>query len=257
MNPVEWQACDVQHGMRIGERETHVWLLSCALTDSVRSAFWEMLDDDQRERAARFRFDSDRERFVARNGALRQLLSGYVGVPARYLAFGRGRHGKPRLLTAGAEHIEFNASSSGAWAMVAVAVGRPVGIDIERIDASRLDAAISSHFFAPGEQRSLERLDGDRRTEGFFNCWARKEAFVKATGEGLSRPLDDFEVTLDPGEAPRLLRAGGDPGEAARWQMAELEPIAGYAHALVVADEIGELKGLSWQYLGAGGNDGR
>jgi 4'-phosphopantetheinyl transferase len=241
--------------MRIGERETHVWLLSCVLTDSVRSAFWGMLDDHERDRAGRFRFDVDRERFVARNGALRQLLGGYVGVPPWRVGFVRGPHGKPRLSNPDADRIEFNSSSSGEWAMVAVTRGRQVGIDIERIDASRSDPAMASHFFAPAERRCLERLDGDLWTDGFFNCWARKEAFVKATGEGLSRPLDDFEVSLHPGEPPRLLRVGADPGAASQWQMAELEPIAGYAHALVVAGEIGALSGLTWQSRDTGGHD--
>lgn len=243
--------------MRIGERETHVWLLSCVLTESVRGAFWGLLDDHERVRAGRFRFEADRERFVARNGALRQLLGGYVGVPPSRLEFVRGPHGKPRLSTAGADHIEFNASSSGEWAMVAVTRGRQVGIDIERIDATRTDPTMVSHFFAPAEQRRLERLEGDLWTAGFFNCWARKEAFVKATGEGLSRLLDDFEVSLDPGEPPRLLRAGDDPGAVSQWKMAELEPITGYAHALVVAGEIGALSGLTWQCRDTGGHDGR
>jgi len=229
--------------LRIGECETHVWLLSCALRHDVRAAFWRILDESERDRAGRFHFDVDRERFVARTGALRQLLSGYVGVSPQRLTFSLGPHGKPRLLMPGAEDIEFNSSSSGEWAMVIVTRGREVGVDIERIDAARSDPAVASQFFAPGELW----------IQGFFNCWARKEAFLKATGEGLSRPLDSFEVSLEPGEPAHLLSAGGDPEAGLHWRMSELEPIAGYAHALVVTGEVGALRGLRWQCGETGG----
>jgi 4'-phosphopantetheinyl transferase len=257
LNFVAWKPCDVQHKLHIGECETHVWLLSCALTHSVRTALWRTLDDGERDRAGRFYFDVDRERFVARSGALRQLLSGYVGVSPQCLKFSLGPHGKPRLLTSSAEDIEFNSSSSGEWAMVAVSRGREVGVDIERIDAARSDPDMASHFFAPGELRRLDRLDGDRWTQGFFNCWARKEAFLKSTGEGLSRPLDSFEVSLEPGEPAHLVSADGDSGASMHWHMTELEPIEGYAHALVVAGEVGALRGLRWQSEETGGYDDR
>ena len=247
MTAAAWQVRELSHDLRIGEGETHVWLLSCVLDEDVRGAFWDTLDARQRERAARFRFDADRERYVARSGALRRLLSGYVGVAPERLAFAAGAHGKPYLENPGGADIDFNASSSGDWAMVAVTRGRPVGIDIERIDAARSDPALVAQFFAPGERQRLGRLDGQRWIDGFFNCWVRKEAFIKATGEGLSRALDDFEVSLEPGEPACLLRAGDDPREASRWQMATLDPVDGYAHALAVAGEVGELTGLMWQ----------
>ena len=206
-----------------------VRLFALDLSDAAIDALGELLDPAEQAQAARFRFDRDRCRFIARRGQLRRLLAHYLDRPAPDLAFTTGAFGKPALRDGGA--LAFNLSSSGGIGLCVVACGIEVGCDIERRDAALADRTIADRLFAPAERAALAALPAERWAEGFFDCWTRKEAFVKALGSGLAHPLHDFTVSVEPG-APAVLRK-----PARGWSLHAFAPLPGYHAAVAVAGE--------------------
>ena len=189
-----------------------------------------------RARAARFRFERDRVRFIAARGALRSILARYMGCAPAALAFSYSAYGKPALaeMNCAQPALSFNLSHSGDWAMCAVAQDRRVGIDIELLRPELATQSIAEHFFSAAEVTALRSLSPAEQIPAFFRCWTRKEAFVKARGEGLSLPLDRFDVSLLPGAPAALLRAADDPQEVSRWSMLTLPAPANYEATLVI-----------------------
>jgi 4'-phosphopantetheinyl transferase len=228
--------------------DTHVWLVSLDVSEQKRNELARTLKPAELERARRYRFSRDRERFIARRGILRSIIARYLDVHPVEIRFRLTHHGKPELsnkLTSSV--LRFNASHSSGWAMFAIARNRNVGVDIEHINPARADPQVASRFFALREVASLAALSGNEWATGFFNCWTRKEAYVKSIGEGLSFPLDAFEVSLAPGQPARLLSVNQSEHKAARWAMADLDAVPGYAAALVVEASIGRLRCWRWQ----------
>ncbi|HET7848160.1 MAG TPA: 4'-phosphopantetheinyl transferase superfamily protein [Pseudolabrys sp.] len=184
-----------------------------------------LLGDEEIERAQRFRTHTDRRRYVARHAGLRVLLARYLSVPPPSLSFCTNAFGKPFL--AGGD-LHFSLSHSAGAALVAIARGRELGCDMERRDPAFPALDVAEAFFSPFESRCLRELDASLQLEAFFNCWTRKEAYIKARGCGLSIPLDSFDVSLAPGEPARLLSG------CAGWSVQSFEPMTGF-HAAVVA----------------------
>ncbi len=198
-------------------------------------------------RAAAFRFPSDRDRFVMTRGALRMVLARYVDRDARHLCFAYDANKKPALvLETSHEPVRFNVSHSADLALVAVALRRAVGIDVERI---RRDIEIDgiARGFAPGELNTLQRLSGEARIRAFFACWTRKEAYLKAQGTGLARRLDEFEVSLTPGAPAALLVDRADSGNVEQWCLRDLSPAPDYAAALAVEGHGWQLACWQWE----------
>lgn len=244
MNVPGWEP---QRGVRdlgLTAGETHAWLLPCVQSTGTLAALSALLDGDERRRAERYHFARDRQRFIAARGALRLVLAGYLGCEPQDVAFVLGGHGKPRIADRHGTPLCFNLSTSQDWALLAVTPGREVGVDVEYIDGRRADREIARRWFAPGEVQALEALEGAAWLRGFFTCWTRKEAFVKATGEGLSRPLDSFEVSVAPGGPSPLLRVLEDGPSGTAWRMTDLPEVPGYATALVVGGPIDTLNGF-------------
>ena len=192
---------------------------------------WALLSGEERIRAASFHSARDRWRYVARHGLLREMLALRLGCAPDVLRFTVNQYGKPALA---AGDIGFSLSHSRGVALIAIAEGVEVGCDIEKRDPAFACAATAERFFAPAERRRLASLKPADYCEGFFNCWTRKEAYLKALGCGLSRPLDSFEVSLAPAEPAQLL--AGCEG----WSVAAFAPLPLY-HAAVVAP------GSDWQ----------
>ena len=224
---------------RLAAGEVHVW---SAFLDELPPARLAWLSADEKDRAARFYFEPDRNRFVAARALLRDLLGRYLGLDPAALVFGYGPRGKPSL----AGGLRFNVSHSGGLALLAFSEDRELGVDVEQERPVPEAESIAERYFSPGEGRELGRQPAAERPQAFFRCWTRKEAFIKATGDGLSRPLGDFEVTLAPGEPARLLRVEGDPEEAGRWWLEGLEPAAGFAAALAVRGRPTRVACWSW-----------
>jgi 4'-phosphopantetheinyl transferase len=212
-----------------------VWTIALPGTPEALAPFRPILGDEERDRAARFHRAEDRDRYVTAHGALRLILADCVAADPAGLRFTLARHGKPALVReAGWPDLRFNLSHSGDLAVVAVAVGREVGIDVERIDPRRADMDIARRFFSPREVAALRGLAEADRARGFFACWTRKEAYIKGRGEGLSLPLDGFDVSLTPGEPAALLCSRIDPDDIGRWSLHEVTVGEGYAAALAV-----------------------
>jgi 4'-phosphopantetheinyl transferase len=199
------------------------------LDEAEIARFAALLDDEERARAARFRFDRDRRRFVVRRGRLREWLGACTGERPERLAFAIGPFGKPVL--EGGPH--FSLSHSHERTMLAIADAE-VGCDIEWIDTEVDWRPLAEGLFAPAERDALAALPDDIGRLAFFRCWARKEAFVKAIGEGLSYPLDAFTVSIEP--EPALLTGGED------WTMAAAPDLPGYAGAIVARADSSPLE---------------
>jgi 4'-phosphopantetheinyl transferase len=223
--------------------EVHVWRSNLDLDPIELGCVQSNLSWDERARAARFHFPKDQRRFLAARGTLRTLLARYVDYAPAQFEFCYGPSGKPELEPGcNATGIRFNLSHAQGLALYAITRDRAIGVDLEQVQADVAWKEIASRFFAPREVEGLGLVPAPSGAEAFFNCWTRKEAFVKARGEGLSLPLNQFEVSLAPGEPARLLCTTGDPQEASNWSIQELEPAAGYIGAIAVRAQRYELK---------------
>ncbi len=230
----------------LADGEVHVWRVPLCLPDARIEGLWHTLDATERRKAESYRFERHRRRYIAATGALRSLLGRYMGVQAAGVRFVYGAHGKPIL--AAERAIEFNLSHSGDLALCAVARGRALGVDVERLRAIDEAEGIAEQFFAPGERAALRELPPSARAEAFLRCWTCKEAYLKARGEGLTASLDRFEVTFASGEPAVGLRVPGEPQEAARWSVRALSPLPDYVGAVVVEGHGWSLR--SWEWCG-------
>jgi len=219
--------------------EVHVWKIALDRPAGVVGELRGLLSADELARADRFRVERGRERYIVGRGVLRTLLNRYTGAPPHALVFAYNEFGKPEL--PGSE-VCFNLSHSHGIALAAVTRGRAVGVDIERIREEVIGERIAQRFFSPAEARTLAGLPPAQQARAFFDCWTRKEAWIKARGEGLSIALDSFEVTLGPGEPARLVATRPDAQEADRWSLQALECEPEFAAAVAVAGEIGGVR---------------
>ena len=228
----------------LGSRDVHVWRADLDAAVPAGLAIAPRLPAEERTRAERYRFARDRERFLAGRAALRGILAGYVGGAPEDVALGQSPRGKPFLLRGGG--IEFNLAHSEGCALLAVARGRRIGVDVEGMRLGESGMDVARRFFAPAEVARLAATPAEARALTFLRCWTRKEAYVKARGDGLSLPLQQFQVPLAP-DATRALMASVDgPEEVARWSLRELAPAPGHLGALVVEGPIGSLSLLEW-----------
>ena len=200
---------------------------------------------DERERAARYRFDVHRCAFEACRGAVREILGSYLTLAPAAVRFQYGPQGKPALPPDG-EPLVFSVSHSGELGICAVARQGALGADVERVRPLDDALAIAERFFSPAERAALRTLQPPALETGFFTAWTRKEAFIKALGEGLSHPLADFDVTLLPDEPARLLRVAGDDEAPTRWRLTPLDPAPGYVAALAATEPIDAVARWSW-----------
>ncbi len=228
--------------------EIHVW---CASLDQPVSQFQRLrqtLSVDEGTTAERFHFERDRKRFNAGRGILRTILGWYLGVEPSRLQFYYREDGKPALAdTFGKGRIHFNLSHSEGLALYAFTRDREIGVDIEYIhELSEMDQ-IAERFFSVKENAVFRTLPKSKKKEAFFRCWTCKEAFIKAIGDGLSHPLDKFDVSLVPGEPARLLSVEGYSKAASRWTIQELRPGSDFVAAFAIEGRSSQLH--CWQWL--------
>jgi 4'-phosphopantetheinyl transferase len=244
MNQSCWHAPPEQ--LALDARDVHVWLASLEPEDAIVDRLGPLLSPDEQARAARFHFEIDRKHFIVARGCLRTILARYLGVAPGEIEFTYDQNGKPRLATSMAQSqpLEFNLAHSGVHALYAFTRIGEIGVDLEFVRPEFTGDEIARRFFSTTEVSCLNSLPAEARQEAFFNCWTRKEAFIKAKGIGLSLPLDQFDVTLSPGEPAALVRTRWDENEAARWSLKEIEVGPGYAGALAI--EAHDWQMLRW-----------
>jgi 4'-phosphopantetheinyl transferase len=248
MPPPEQPWCDAPECPVLAEGVVHVWRADLSLDRARLLELWQSLSDDERERARRFHFDRDRESFIAARGALRDILSRYTGTAPGLLRFSYDGYGKPALSEAAGGRLRFNVSHSHGLALYAVTAGREVGIDLEFVREDFASLEVAAHFFSPQEVSALRSLPPEELADAFFDCWTRKEAYIKVRGEGLSYPLHLFTVSLKPGEPAALLSTEDDPREAARWFLRGLSAGEGFRAAVAVEGTPLSLSCWRWDF---------
>jgi 4'-phosphopantetheinyl transferase len=215
-------------------RSVHVWSIRTEASNAVAARFELILAPDERHRAARFAFDHLRHSFILARGALRILLGHYLNVHPASIEFQYSSKGKPAL--AESAGIEFNASHSGRLAVFALTAGCQIGVDVEQLRPLRDMQSIADRFFCPEEAADLMTVAADQRERAFFACWTRKEAYIKAVGDGLSAPLDGFRVPVQPGEPVRFIHVAHDTNAAKAWTLHDLQLADNYVSALAYRD---------------------
>ena len=216
--------------VKLERGEVQVWFGRLDRTPARLARMRTILSPDEAARADRFLMDVHRNRFVAARALLRDLLAGYLAEPPAAIRFAYNQWGKPALAPGfAAADVRFNLSHSQDLALYAFALEREVGVDLELIRGDFANERIAENFFSPAEVAALRALPREHQARGFFNCWTRKEAYVKARGQGLSIDLKSFVVSLAPGEEARFLR-----GEECRgWSLKSLDAGAGCVGAVV------------------------
>jgi 4'-phosphopantetheinyl transferase len=231
----------------LASHQVDIWRVHLDLpTDSLKT-LEATLAVDEIQRVERFDVQGDKDRFIAAHGCLRDILARYQHWEPGQLTFSANDNGKPVLSTDLSERrMDFNLSHSEDLALVAVTWERKVGVDLERIRQGISSQVIARQYFSRSEVAELLGLPSEQREVGFFNCWTRKEAYIKAQGLGLSLPLESFDVSVSPNE-PVILRATRpDPQEAARWTLLSLQVSPDYAAALATQGQGLEFRFWDW-----------
>ena len=222
----------------LGSNQIHVW---CARLDDFHRElprFQAMLSSVERMKSERFRFPKDHDSYVIRHGLLRMILGRYLEKFPSEIEFCYGQFGKPQIKEDPVRSpLHFNDSHSGDLVLYAVTRACPIGVDVEQLRAVPYFEEIASRFFSPREAEMLMALPTECRMEGFFACWTRKEAFLKATGEGISERLAKVEVTLAPWEEAKFLRIAEGPQAQAEWQLRSFSPATEYLAAVAFKQE--------------------
>lgn len=206
----------------IAEGEIHIYYAELNRPEPELNSLAGLLDDQETARAKRFKFDIHRRRLIARRGLLRQLLARYTGQDPAAIRYTYGHREKPAL--ADSTDLQFNVSDSQDLAAYAITRGVEIGVDVEILRPMPDAISISEHYFSDPEREDLRSVGEEETAEAFFNCWTRKEAYLKAIGEGLAEPLNSFVVTLRPGEAARFLEFKKVPHEVDSWELHHLRP---------------------------------
>jgi 4'-phosphopantetheinyl transferase len=218
--------------------QIELWTIRFSASAAVVATLEQVLSPEERDRANRFRFQHLRDAYIVGRGGLRQILSLHLGQAPAAIPLVVGKRGKPRVSGPGSSQVQFNVSHSGEFALMAISLeGLELGVDIEKHRPLPDLFDIARRYFCPEELAELKSVSSDRQEESFFLCWTRKEAYIKAIGEGLHAPLDRFQVSLKPGELARFLHVDHDAGEALRWSLHDLNTPAGYSAALAYQGE--------------------
>lgn len=233
----------------LSAKYVHIWRLSFRQPLERVRQLAETLSRDEVLKAERFHFRRHWRRFIVRRVALRTILGHYLGIKPGEVQFRYSPDGKP-YLTGGFESggLRFNTAHSYELGLQAFTCEREIGIDLEYIRPVQDATEIATRFFSTYEKVVFRMLPGNQQLQAFHNCWTRKEAYLKATGDGLTRPLDQFGVSLAPGDPAKLLFVEGDPREPMRWSLQALAPAFGYVGAIAVQGHDWQLRCWQWTW---------
>ncbi len=228
----------------LGQNAIHVWCVSLDVSTKAQIYYWKILSTDEKERANRFKFDKDRIKYIACRGALRQLLGHYLGKTGKSVKISYVKNGKPNHDS----NLEFNVSHSRDWAVIGFTMDTILGIDIEYRKRLIEFEDIALRFFSTAESNVVTNSPKKLISQYFYNCWTRKEAFIKALGDGLSFPLDQFEVSCRPNDRPQLLTTKWDEDEVENWSLWGFEKADDYVGAVTIRGPEKELSYYSWNH---------
>jgi 4'-phosphopantetheinyl transferase len=235
---------------QLASGEVHSWCASLDVPAETSARLYATLTPDERTRSARFQFERDQQRFIVAHGVLRDLLGCYLQTQPGQIRFVYNAFGKPDLSPAFGSRLKFNLSHSAGLALIAIAADSNVGIDLEDIRAQSDYAEIARRFFSAAEINHLTALPSHLYAEAFFSCWTKKEAYLKACGEGLARPLNSFSVplTTDPAHTPvDLYVVSNDIVPVERWSLYTLRPAPGYIGALAIEGSGWRVSQWPWE----------
>lgn len=233
--------------------EIHIWRAPLEIDEVSRRKLEGLLSKEERQRAGRFVFERDQNRFIACRGRLRTILAGYLGMAPDTISFSYGEFGKPYLkrfedgLAASTGSLFFNVTHSQDLALVCLCRSGEVGVDVERLRSIAEAQAIARRYFTANEHEALARLQGDELVAAFFRCWTRKEALLKALGVGIGFSLNEVEVNVEANNPPRLRTLNpARTGDLSDWRLYHLEPEAGYVGAVAASGSVERLLGWEW-----------
>ncbi len=240
---------EVRQIPRVVPAEIQVWRVNLLAPTGEVSQLRMLLSAQEKNQAAQFHFAHDHRRFIIRRAVLRQLLAVNLGLRPEEIQIDGTGFKKPQITTAqNPLQLQFNSSHASDWALIALAQNCELGVDIEKHHHLPERADLAKKFFSEAEVRELNRLTEPARTEGFFNCWTRKEAFVKAIGQGLAFPLNHFSVSLTPEQPATILEVTSEyPAALEPWSMTAIDVMPGFSAALVFAGDLTSLSFLDWQ----------
>jgi 4'-phosphopantetheinyl transferase len=214
--------------------EIHLCVVRLAVSEMRIPEFFNLLSETERRIALSFRRESQKQRYTITHGLLRSILGWYVGCRAEDIVFRYGPKGKPSLQCPSKPALYFNLAHSEQCALYGFCQGSELGVDLEFIRELPEAETLAKQFFSEQEATEIHNVSSTLRTEAFLNCWTRKEAYVKATGEGLSSPLNEFCVSLLPGEPPEFRVLNGPTGPIEKWTLLHLKPSQEYVGAVAV-----------------------
>ena len=243
-----WQTLASSGSLTLPNHEVHVWRTNLNTSPAHLQSLQRALSSDELERANRFHFAQHRHHFIVARGTLRTLLSRYLNTSPKELHFQYNVYGKPAL-DFPATRLHFNLSHSHELALFAFSYNREIGVDIEYMSRDIEYNELAQHTFSLQEATTITALSGEAKREGFFNCWTRKEAYIKARGMGVSLDLACFDVSLRPGDPVTLLQSRENPHEVTRWRFEALNAGEDYKAAIAVEGHDWQLR--TWQFSGA------
>lgn len=244
-NHIHWTAAPT--AISLAEHSVHVWAASLQVSADTLERLRVTLSADELERASRYKFDVHRNRYLAGRGILRSILARYLNNTASDLEFTYSAHQKPELTRAtNSGGLHFNLAHTGDLAVIAIANAAPLGVDVEEVRAIKDVEDLVARFFSSRENELFQQLAPEKKSAAFFNLWTRKEALLKATGEGITGGLNRVEVSFLESEPARLLAINGDSNRASEWTLNAFAPASGFVGALAIRARSLELECWKW-----------
>jgi len=233
--------------LALANDELDIWAAQLDQQADRIEAHLSTLSEHEKARASAFRFQIDRNRFICSHGILRAILGRYLELDPHQLQFNYGSRGKPELAgLSEANALHFNMTHSEGLGVFACTRACPVGVDVERVRAIRDEQEVANLCFASRESEALSKLDGYQKMIGFYNLWTRKEAWLKATGQGICDSLRSLEVSLLPGEPARIISICGNEKEGDLWSLVDLSPATDFKATVAFAEKNLKIRSWGW-----------
>ena len=245
-NLVQWEPTPAK--LFLAPDSVHIWRARLDQPTPIFEQLQSSLSSDEQARAAKFVFDRDRQHFAAGRGILRNILGAYLGVSPDAVQFVYGHTGKPFLASSLAQStLQFNLSHSHGLAVYAITHSKEIGIDVEYLRPIAERDPIVAQNFSPQERAVFTTLPASEKDTAFFNTWTCKEAFIKASGDGLSFPLDRFSVSFGSSETAPLLSVADDSAIVSEWSLASFVPETNYLAAFAIRAALTQIHFWTWQ----------